>query len=492
MNAACTTGLPPGAHSISVVEVDGGVDPGASSPDFPNPCLAAEGAWAGGGLNLYTFLGNVGPVSGPLCGDPQSCFNVGYNAAIHAFTDAQAAGLNTSVGWWLDVEGAGTYWSPTPANNAQTVMGALAALHNTEGIADVGVYASPGNWNGIVGPYQPWSPTDGRLVHSSERAPRPAATSPTNEQATCSPPGRWSSSSTATASTGPTATTPAERRARHRSARSNEHRRRGQRPTSRHSPRLRHAPGHLFPAGTAADPALPGRGARPLRRRRCLALRRCPQGLHIGAGRARPRASHPDRTLLRRSPGTGLGEVPPPGGRVIFSDTLAVSREWTPAPRGDAPPARLAHLATPVHHGPSTWLSPRRWSTRPGGPSPRGGRATFPRSPGPACPPMSCGPTATPSCPSPTGESSPKNYMRPSPWPRVRDTSTTIGCSSSPSSSSSISRSSASGRSLPEATRRLDRGSAPLPELHPGPGHHLCNHRCSASTPSRASGGNET
>ncbi|HEY3844513.1 MAG TPA: hypothetical protein VGL48_14770 [Acidimicrobiales bacterium] len=158
MNAACTTGLPSGAHTIGVVEVDGGVDPGASSPDFPNPCLAAEGAWAGAGLNLYTFLGNVGPVSGPLCGDPQSCFNVGYNAAIHAFTDAQAAGVNTSVGWWLDVEGAGTYWTSTPANNAQTVMGALAALHNTEGIANVGVYASPGNWNGIVGPYQPSVP----------------------------------------------------------------------------------------------------------------------------------------------------------------------------------------------------------------------------------------------------------------------------------------------------------------------------------------------
>jgi hypothetical protein len=144
---ACTSGLPGGLHDIGVVEVDG------SAGGFPNPCLAAEAAWAGAGLNLYTFLSNIG-----ACTDAATCYSVGYNAGIQAFQDAQAAGVNTSVAWWLDVEGAGQYWTPNQADNAQTVAGAIAALHNTEGIPDVGIYASPGTWNGIVGNFQPAVP----------------------------------------------------------------------------------------------------------------------------------------------------------------------------------------------------------------------------------------------------------------------------------------------------------------------------------------------
>jgi hypothetical protein len=152
----CQTGLPSGDHDISIVQVDGGVDP--ADGDFTNPCLAAEAAWAGGGLNLYTFLGNVGPTSGQLCSDPTSCFTVGYNAGVHAFDDAQSAGVATSVSWWLDVEGAGSYWTSSTADNAQTIAGAMAALHNHEGVADVGIYASPAVWNTIVGNYQPSAP----------------------------------------------------------------------------------------------------------------------------------------------------------------------------------------------------------------------------------------------------------------------------------------------------------------------------------------------
>ena len=144
---ACTTGLPTGVHDISVVEVDG-----ESSGDA-NPCLAVEGTWAGAGLNLYTFLTNSG-----LCTSTSTCFTVGYDAGIQAFEDAGAAGVNTSVDWWLDVEGAGQYWTTSTAENAQTVLGAIDALHNTEGVADVGIYASPGTWNGIVGNYQPSVP----------------------------------------------------------------------------------------------------------------------------------------------------------------------------------------------------------------------------------------------------------------------------------------------------------------------------------------------
>ena len=155
---ACTSGLPPGVHDISVVEVDG------ESSGAANPCLAAEGAWAGAGLNLYTFLTNVGLCSSPTTptttttGTEPSCFTVGYDAGIQAFQDAQAAGVDTDVAWWLDVEGAGQYWTASTQDNAQTVAGAIAALHNTEGIADVGIYASPGVWNSIVGNYQPSVP----------------------------------------------------------------------------------------------------------------------------------------------------------------------------------------------------------------------------------------------------------------------------------------------------------------------------------------------
>jgi hypothetical protein len=144
---ACTSGLPSGVHDISVVEVDG------ESSGAANPCLGAEGTWAGAGLNLYTFLTNSG-----LCSSTSTCFSVGYNAGIQAFEDAEASGVNAAVAWWLDVEGVGQYWTSSTADNAQTVLGAIDALHNTEGVADVGIYASPGTWNSIVGSYQPSVP----------------------------------------------------------------------------------------------------------------------------------------------------------------------------------------------------------------------------------------------------------------------------------------------------------------------------------------------
>jgi hypothetical protein len=160
MNApACTSGLPTSLHDIGVVEVDGAYDPGSSTtPGYTNPCLAAEAQWAGGGLNLYTFLDNVGPATGALCSSTTTCYQTGYNAGINAYQDAQAAGVNTGVSWWLDVEDLATYWTANTADNAATVQGAIAALHNTEGVADVGIYASPATWNQIVGTYQPSVP----------------------------------------------------------------------------------------------------------------------------------------------------------------------------------------------------------------------------------------------------------------------------------------------------------------------------------------------
>ena len=146
----CTTGLPPGVHDISIVQVDGW------SSSATNPCLAAEAQWAGAGLNLYTFLSYGTSTTGPgYCQGDQAC-NFGYAAGLQAFQDAQSAGVNTNVGWWVDVEFAN--WSSSTQENMQVVQGALAALHNQEGLANVGIYASPAVWNTIVGNYQPSVP----------------------------------------------------------------------------------------------------------------------------------------------------------------------------------------------------------------------------------------------------------------------------------------------------------------------------------------------
>ena len=145
--------FPTGAHAIGIVQVDG------SSSGNTNPCLAQEASWAGGGLNLYTYLTYGTSSTGePGCNGDTSC-NAGYQAGISAYTDAQNAGAgSTSIPWWLDVETAGANWSGNSSENAQFVQGALNALHESEGIPDVGIYASPGVWNNIVGNYTPSVP----------------------------------------------------------------------------------------------------------------------------------------------------------------------------------------------------------------------------------------------------------------------------------------------------------------------------------------------
>jgi hypothetical protein len=145
--------FPSGDHQIGIVEVDG------SSSGNTNPCLAQEAAWAGGGLNLYTYLTyGTSTTPEPLCNGDTSC-NAGYQAGISAYTDAQNAGAgSTSIPWWLDVETASANWSSNLSENAQFVQGALNALHETEGIPDVGIYASPDVWNTIVGNYTPSVP----------------------------------------------------------------------------------------------------------------------------------------------------------------------------------------------------------------------------------------------------------------------------------------------------------------------------------------------
>ncbi len=141
--------FPPGPHQIGIVQVDG------ASAAATNPCLAQEAAWAGGGLNLYTFLTYfTTPTPAPGCGGDQAC-NAGFTAGIRAFQDAVAAGVNPNVSWWLDVEPAN--WSGNLGENAIFVQGAINALRG-RGIGNVGIYASPGVYNSIVGSYQPLVP----------------------------------------------------------------------------------------------------------------------------------------------------------------------------------------------------------------------------------------------------------------------------------------------------------------------------------------------
>ena len=153
-------GLPPQPHTVGIVEVVG------SSKGTVNTCLPAEANWAGAGLNLYIYLTDGGDTTSndPACnaptypynGSPQAC-NFGFNTAIDAFAKAQAAGVNTSVAWWLDVEKDPSWSSNLPAN-AALVQGAIDGLHS-EGLNSVGIYASPGNWNAIVGAgYAPAAP----------------------------------------------------------------------------------------------------------------------------------------------------------------------------------------------------------------------------------------------------------------------------------------------------------------------------------------------
>jgi len=158
--------LPPSPHTIGVVEVVG------ASKGTVNYCLGAEAAWAGAGLNLYIYLTNgVDAQSGdPACaftGSQPAC-NFGFNTALDAFAKAQAAGVNTSVGWWLDVEDA-SLDNQTAASSA-LVQGAIDGLHY-EGLNGVGIYASPGLWKSIVGNYTPAVP-----YWAADWGPNPAIT----------------------------------------------------------------------------------------------------------------------------------------------------------------------------------------------------------------------------------------------------------------------------------------------------------------------------
>jgi hypothetical protein len=149
---------PPEPHVIGIVQVEG------QSFGSTNPCLGGAGgeaAWAGGGLNLYVYLtfGTMGSSPDAACnsgafpynGSAAAC-NYGFETALDAFQKATAAGVDTQVSWWLDVEDSSLL--ADPAASASMIQGAIDGFRSL-GINNVGIYASPANWPSLAGDYQP-------------------------------------------------------------------------------------------------------------------------------------------------------------------------------------------------------------------------------------------------------------------------------------------------------------------------------------------------
>jgi hypothetical protein len=144
-NYQCGSQLPSG-HTIGIVQATGW---GGSAP---NPCLATEAAWAGGGLELYIFMADgTSDTNEPGCNSNPEC-NFGFAAAQSAFQYVASQQVDPDVAWWLDVEAAN--WSSDTAANDQVINGALIELRGL-GINTVGIYTSPLTWSSIAGDYQP-------------------------------------------------------------------------------------------------------------------------------------------------------------------------------------------------------------------------------------------------------------------------------------------------------------------------------------------------
>ena len=182
-STSAQAGLPP-TSAVSVLEAAGWLD----SAD--NSCLAAEATWATAATGraapyeLYLFVNSPGTTAnaantydnGPkgLCASEagaakQQCiaYNYGYNGAKNAYAYAAGAGVHSLI-WWLDVENDSLspgefsnlandeFWSSSTALNAETIQGALDALHSV-GVL-VGIYSTSVQFPKIAGPYVPYGP----------------------------------------------------------------------------------------------------------------------------------------------------------------------------------------------------------------------------------------------------------------------------------------------------------------------------------------------
>jgi hypothetical protein len=168
----------PTTSALSIIEVAGWLN-GAN-----NSCLNAEAAWAtraagpnGVHYQLYLFLNSPGTdagaaatyASGPkgTCAtlpsaDQATCdaYNYGFNGARAALAYASENGVSSSM-WWVDIENAAlsstdfadfaadAFWSSSPTLNAQTIEGAIDALHQA-GLV-VGLYSTSIQYPKIAG-----------------------------------------------------------------------------------------------------------------------------------------------------------------------------------------------------------------------------------------------------------------------------------------------------------------------------------------------------
>jgi hypothetical protein len=176
-----SSSLPPSA-SFAVIEAAGWLD------NSDNPCLGAEAAWAtaavgsgGTPYSLYLFVnspdqsttasaldanGPAGQCSLLATSAQPAClaYNYGYEGALAAHTYATSVGVSAAL-WWLDVEGtnlsstewsnfsSGVFWSSSTTLNADTIQGAIDALHQSG--ATVGIYSSSVQFPTIAGSYVP-------------------------------------------------------------------------------------------------------------------------------------------------------------------------------------------------------------------------------------------------------------------------------------------------------------------------------------------------
>jgi hypothetical protein len=145
----------------------------------PNPCLAAQLAWAGPGSDLYMNTANPGPGNSefwpsgqerprecdtdatPGPGTPDCAYLYGWNAAADSYrlalaayvelgwTDAAEERLPGDITWWLDVETANS-WQHDRSLNVAALRGVVDFLESMK-VEEVGFYSTPLLWLRVTG-----------------------------------------------------------------------------------------------------------------------------------------------------------------------------------------------------------------------------------------------------------------------------------------------------------------------------------------------------
>lgn len=171
------------ATTLPTAAAFGIINPTAGGLAFsgPNPCLAAEEAWArtAGDQEFYLPLADKGAASQhyttppfpdapqPCAGgqaeaaydaDPGCAYDYGWDQAEDAVTNDVDPTGSAAVPWWLDIEpgltGANfvneTGQSQSASQNALVIEGAIAYLTQS-GATSVGLYSNAASWSALVG-----------------------------------------------------------------------------------------------------------------------------------------------------------------------------------------------------------------------------------------------------------------------------------------------------------------------------------------------------